>query len=266
METERVSAPAAVRYSAEHGVARIRLAAPDSGNALNRALLSGLLEALREAESTAGIRVVVLEAEGAEFCRGLDLNEVLSTAGALDLEPARLFLRALSQIRGSARPVLARVEGPVTGGGLGLVAACDLVLARREAVFMLPEALLGLLPALITPFLLRRITPARLQFLALSTRSFRAVSALSFGLIDEVVEGSMEDAERVHLKRLRRSAPDALAECKRYIDAMNGEDLNRQCDAALERFSSWMRRPEVRDGLRRFAEGHCPPWFEGGCA
>jgi enoyl-CoA hydratase/carnithine racemase len=255
------SVSATVQYRVQAGVARIRLAAPASGNSLNVSLIEGIRSGVCRANDDASCRVIVLSASGREFCNGLDLNAVLpETPDFRKVGPA--YLDCLCLIHRSAKPVIACVEGNVTGGGAGLVAACDLVLAGEHVMFSLPEAVIGMIPAVVTPFLLLRMQPARAQYLALSTRNIGAPEAKSFGLVDEVVSGEMEPVLKAQLRRLFRSSPQALAEIKRYFEHLHGQELNRQLQIAYDQFQSWVEQPGVIAGVRTFAEGFAPPWFE----
>ncbi len=252
----------ALRYEIVSGVARITLSSPKSGNALNISLLEHLTQSLKEAEAHDACRVILLQAEGDDFCKGLDLEAAFAKGERLDPEIFKKFLNCLTLICNSTKPVIAFVEGNVTGGGVGLVAVCDLVLASEQAVFMLPEVLVGMIPALIAPFLLRRMTPGRVKYMTLSTRRISASEAQVFGLVDEVATDGMTHTLNRQLQRLFRSSPHALAESKRYFERLHIEDLNQQIEIALDQLTSWLEQPDVVGGIRTFTEGFSPPWFQ----
>jgi methylglutaconyl-CoA hydratase/polyketide biosynthesis enoyl-CoA hydratase PksH len=247
--------------------AGLRLCAASRGNSLDRQMVSELLSALREAMHTPDWRVLVLSAEGPAFCRGLDLEHELQQDAAWVADTAELLSECLKLLVESHRPVVAVVEGDVVGGGLGLVAACDLVIASRAATFAATEALIGLIPAVISPFLARRMGYARLRYLALSTLVLDAQQAQGLGLVDEVVEGAMAAALKRQLQRLLRSSPAALAEIKRYTRELQerehaqGANLAQQCGFATAALRTWLARPGVLEGVREFAAGGTPPWW-----
>ena len=251
-----------IQYQNQSGVARIRLAAPHSGNALNLPLVEQLSHAIQDASNDQTCRVITISAEGPDFCRGLDLEQVMDSDGKVDPALFQLFLDCLLLICESAKPVIACVEGNVSGGGVGLVAACDMVLANEKVVFMLPEVIVGMIPALIGPFLLRRLTPARARYMALSSRGIKGPEAKGFGLVDEVVSQSMSVTLNRQLKRLFRSYPLALAESKQYFDKLANNDLRQQTEVAKQQLTSWLSQPEVIAGMQTFAEGYSPPWFQ----
>lgn len=251
-----------IHVTTEQGVARIVLASPQTRNVLDLATVRGLADAIRAAQEDEGCRVIVLAAEGPDFCAGLDLEAAVSATMPWEDEPARAFLDCLSLACDSPLPVIAQVEGDVTAGGMGLVAACDLVIAAPGAQFILSECIVGLIPALIAPFLLRRMPMGRLRALALGTRKIGASEAQAIGLVDEVAEGPIDVALDRQLQRLLRSSPPALAECKRYLDRLATADPAQWRPMADEQFLSWTRRPDVVASVRAFAEGFAPPWFQ----
>lgn len=243
------------------GVAHITLTNPATGNSLSRQSVILLNRCLQEALANPSCRVIVLAAEGAEFCRGLDLEGMLDSP---DLDQIRGFVECLMLISGSNRPVIARVEGSVTGGGVGLVAACDLVFARESTQFKLPEVIVGMIPALITPILLRRISPAKLQYMTISTASLSAIDAKTIGLVDHVIAGEeMEKLLKQYLKQLFRSSPQAIAASKAYMaKIISTSDLEKQMELAQTTLSHWLSDLENLKGIQSFASGESPPWFE----
>jgi methylglutaconyl-CoA hydratase/polyketide biosynthesis enoyl-CoA hydratase PksH len=250
----------AVAYELRSGVAWITLSAPESGNALNDCMIGAIADCVGRGESDALCRVIVIRSSAPEFCKGLDFDCVLSET--LDLrDVGRTLANCLSRISHCNKPVIACVEGNATGGGVGLASACDLVISLEGATFTLPEAIIGMIPAVITPFLLRRMPAGRVQYLTLSSRSLTALEAREFGLVDEVACGGMEAALGGQLRRLFCSSPRALAEIKRYFERLNGDELGRQTQIACDQLESWLIQPDVISGVRDFAEGFSPPWF-----
>ena len=251
-----------IEYQLDSGVAWIKLASPRSGNALNVALISQLSQAIQDAINDESCRVITISATGSDFCKGLDLEEAFAKGGLPDQEFFKMLVDCLTLIYTSSHPVIACVEGNVTGGGVGLVAACDIVLASNNAVFMLSEAIIGMIPALIAPFLLRRLTPARLSYMTLSSRGIPAPEAQIFGLVDEVATEGMTQVLNRQLQRLFCCSPHAIAQSKQYFEQLHSQDLHRQTEIALNQLMSWLKQPEVIVGIRTFTEGLSPPWFQ----
>lgn len=253
---------APIQVSAREGVASITLSSPERGNALTPELVAALTQAIEEAERDTACRVIVLSAVGASFCQGADFNALFTPEGKPNPAYPELFLRCLLTVRKASRPVIACVDGRVTGGGVGLVAACDLVIAAPTATFVLPEVLVGMIPALITPFLLRRLQPAHVRALTLSARSIGALEAQRLGLVDEVGEEGLERAVKSQVERLFRASPAALQESKAYFERLQGDVMREQTDLAVQRLLGWLGRADVAEGIRSYAEGFSPPWFQ----
>jgi enoyl-CoA hydratase/carnithine racemase len=126
---------------------------------------------------------------------------------------------------------------------------------------MLPEVILGMIPALITPFLLQRMPIGRIRYMALSSRSLTAEEAHWSGLVDEVAVPDLHVAIEKQLRRILRSSPDALAAAKAYLGQLQKGERIRQTDAAIATLVSWLERPGATEGIRAFANGFSPPWF-----
>jgi enoyl-CoA hydratase/carnithine racemase len=250
-----------VQYVMHSGVATILLAAPASGNVLNKANVEQIAGMVQRAGSEESCRVIVIAAEGPDFCRGMDFDMVLEDR--LDTEKLGWSLvHCLRSICDSSKPVIACIEGNVMGGGMGLVASCDLILAAPQATFMLPEVVVGMVPALITPFLLRRMPAGKAQYMAISSRSIGALEAMTFGLVDEVTTEGMEEALNRQVRRLFCSSPQAIATVKGYIERLHGPEFDKAMTLAVGQLVSWLEEPEAVAGIRAFAEGFTPPWFQ----
>jgi enoyl-CoA hydratase/carnithine racemase len=249
-----------VRHDTIAGVARLTLIAAAQQNPLNASTLTALASAVQHAEDDTSIRAIVIDAEGEHFCSGMDLSAGLDSELDAGMESLRLFADTLLRIRRTRLPVIACIEGKAAGGGVGLAAACDIVLASTTASFILPEVIVGMVPALITPFLLRRVTAGRLGHLALSSRTLPALEARELGIVDEVADDVRAALGR-QLSRIGRSAPEAIAESKRCIDRMDGRNLEQQMEAACTIQFERLQRADVREGVQQFADGFSPRWF-----
>ena len=233
------------------------LAVPET---LTLSSLEKLESDLEQALSDPTSRVWVLEGEGTAFCRGMDLGSAFSGQG--DIGAAlRRFAGCLSRIRRSPRPTMAVVLGAALGGGVGLAAACDLVIASQDATFGLPEALFGLLPGAVMPVLLERMPPQKARLLALSGVTRRAEWAQAHGLVDEVVPSA--DLPR----GIERSARELGRVWPRSVSALRGwlcELTQLAPDAALARgagVTAGLARDEaVREAVRAFIEEGAVRW------
>lgn len=227
---------------------------------LTLASLEALDASLEEALADRDATVWVLVGGPHVFCRGMDLASAFSAQA--DIAAAlRRFAGCLSRIRRSPRPTMAVVLGEALGGGVGLAAACDLVIASQDATFGLPEALFGLLPGAVMPVLLERMPPQKARLLALSGVTRRAEWAQAHGLVDEVVPSA--DLPR----GIERSARELGRVWPRSVSALRGwlcELTLLAPDAALARgagVTAGLARDEaVREAVRAFIEEGAVPW------
>lgn len=249
-----------VRYTVDAGIVRLVLCSATTDNAMDAALIDGLRQGLGRASEVSDCRGILIEAEGPATCSGLSLDLLL------ERRPPRRFIESIGAcllaIAKAPVPVVAVADGAVTGGGVGLVAACDVVIASGDATFTLSELIVGMIPALNTPFLLRRIGSGATRGLALSCRKITAHDAHVIGLVDEVTD-DVAAARTAQLTRLRRTSPAAAAAYKDHLAASTDAALADQLADAVDTLDRWFDKPGVFEALRTFAEGFSPPWFPG---
>lgn len=188
-------------------------------------------------------RVLVITNAPGQFCLGMSFTPV-PTRDAL-----RAFAEVMRAILLAPLPTLAVVDGPAFGGGLGVAAACDYVLASPTTRFALPEAIYGLAPAIIRPALLRRLSPQRLAMLVATIRSRSADEALALGLVDEIADPS---AQHAIVRQLRRANPDSITALRRF----EASALEAALAAGVDETAYALSRPEVRTALSEDA-----PWM-----
>jgi enoyl-CoA hydratase/carnithine racemase len=228
-------------------------------------LTAASIERLRSiVEDDVAADAIVLESTAGAFCLGADPDLLLlDDAGATAASRARGFLeqfgRLLRGIESTARPVIALVDGAAAGGGVGLAAAADFVIATRRASFGLPETLLGVVPALVFPVLARRIGVPRARWMALDGETIDAEEALRLGLVDAVTDDP-EAALSRRLRRLRRLDPRAVAAVK-SLAARRDVDPAAYEVAAVHMFTELLGSPGTQVRLRRFVDG-LAPWPE----
>lgn len=237
---------------AEH-VWRLYLAPGPSGQvALDPAGIAALADAVDRAAAS-GARALVIESEGPGFCAGMDLEGALALGDAARREILATYAECLQRLRRGPLAVVAVVDGAASGGGVGLAAACDLVIATPRATFALPELRLGLLPAVILPALRSRLGLQAIRRLALFGEAIGAAQAAAWGLVDVVAEDTAS-ALNTALRGVLRARPAAIAALKGWSD-----------DAPIDgpaRTAADLADPEVRAALAAFlADGAAPPWF-----
>jgi methylglutaconyl-CoA hydratase len=262
--------PASIEIRRQGSTATLVLNRPATHNAFDDALIARMAEALAELEADAGIRCVMLTGAGATFSAGADLNWMRAMVGADEAENRADSLRLAALMRTLAffsKPTLARVNGSAYGGGVGLVACCDIAIGVDGAKFSLSEVKLGLVPAVISPYVVAAIGARQARRLFLSGEVFDAAEACRIGLLHQCVPATGLDAalER-QLHFLAKGAPLAQHEAKRLawrVGGMTPADAER-IDADNAALIARLRvSPEGQEGLAAFLDKRAPAWVTG---
>jgi polyketide biosynthesis enoyl-CoA hydratase PksH len=230
------------------GIVRVTLRSPGTRNRLDGTMLDGILGALDRAE-TAGLRAFVLDAEGPDFCSGLALSGSTGQQWRSGTANVRRLLVGLSR---SPLVTVALVNGIASGGGVGLAAACDHVIAGPDAVFRMTEVRLGLIPAVILPVVAARTGRQTAFTLALTARALSGHDAAELGLADEAASGP-EEALRKLLTALRSADPGALRALKNYRTRLFGTP-SADPELVFEALGERMADPRVRARIDRLSE------------
>ena len=246
-------------------VARLRLNRPELHNAFDAVLIAALTGALEAIANDDSVRVVVLEGDGASFSAGADLNWMRGMATASEAENrddalalARL-MRALDEL---PRPTIARVHGAAFGGGVGLVACCDIAIGSAEAKFGLTESRLGLLPAVISPYVIEAIGPRQARRWFATGETFDAATALQIGLLHQVVPGEdLDAAVQRQVDLLLKAGPVAAASAKALVRRVAGQNDRDRLDADNAALIARLRvSEEGQEGLGAFLDKRKPRW------
>lgn len=247
-------------------VATIRLNRPDIRNAFDDALIAELTATVETLGAEAAIRAIVLTGEGKAFSAGADLNWMRRMAGygrEENLADARALAKLMHVLNNCPKPTIARVNGPAMGGGVGLVACCDIAIASETAFFALSEARLGLIPAVISPFVVAAMGPRAARRYFLTGERFDAAAARALGLVHEIAPADGLDARvEAALGALLLCGPAAQAAAKALIAAV----ANRPVDAAIledtaTRIADIRAGEEGREGVAAFLEKRKPGWI-----
>lgn len=247
-------------------VARIALARPQLHNAFDEVMIAELTDALEALDATPAVRAVVLLGMGRSFCAGADLNWMRRTAAfgeAENLVDARGLARLLATLAGLSKPTLARVHGNAYGGGVGLVACCDIALAAPEATFALSEAKLGLIPATIGPYVIEALGARVARRYMLTAERFGAADACRLGLVHEVVPLDGLDARiDLLLATLLAAGPRAQAEVKMLVRTVAHRGIDAAVvDATARHIAAVRASPEGREGVAAFLEKRPAAWL-----
>ncbi len=240
----------------------------DRHNALDETLIAELDDALHRLDDDARVRVVVLSSTGKTFCAGADINALRRAAAqseAENLADAHDLARLLATLDQLGKPTIARVHGSAFGGGLGLIAACDIALATYDAQFALTEVKQGIVAALISPYLVAAIGQRQCRRFMLSAERFSAADAYRIGLLHEVVPGEeqLDEAIGEIIDNLLKGGPTAQAECKALLRTVAGPAIDGHVsDEAAHCYARVLSGVEGAEGLTAFREKRQPSWIE----
>ena len=253
--------------STENGVYTIALNRPEIRNAFNDVLIGEIREAFEAVSRRTDVRCVVLAAHGPAFCAGGDLNwmrrmadytreQNLADAGGL-----AAMLRAIDQC---PHPTIARVQGDVFAGGLGLVSACDVAVCADSATFCLSEVKIGLIPATISPYVVRAIGARASRRYFLTAERFSAAEAHRIGLVHESVPMDQLDASvQAVVQALCANSPMAVKDAKRLVDTVAGQDINEALIATtVAGIADSRASADGKEGVQAFLDKRKPAWLQ----
>jgi methylglutaconyl-CoA hydratase len=245
-------------------VAKVVLNRPEARNAMSADALRELTAAFRALAKEPAVRVVVVTGEGKDFCAGADVAW-MKAGGALPPEEgkkdARLFADMLGAVSDCPAPVVVAAQGNVFGGGLGLLAACDVALLADDAKLSFSECRLGIVPAVISCWVLPKIGAANARRYYLTAEVFGAAAALRMGLVGETAPAAELGARaEAVVASILKCGPAAVRTAKKMIPAIAAAPLERRVELAVETLVSLRSSPEGQEGLAAFLEKRAPKW------
>ena len=248
------------------GVATVTLTQPEIRNAFSDEVILEITEAFRVAGERPDVRAIVLAAEGPAFCAGANLNWMRRMADydrAENLQDAGALAEMLRTIYTCPKPTIARVQGDVYAGGMGLVAACDMAVASDNAGFCLSEVKIGLVPGTIAPYVLRAMGARAGHRYFLTGERFDAAEALRIGFVHQVVAAEqLDDAVGSLLKALLVAGPDAVRSCKKLVLDVAEREINAQLIASTVAVIADIRASdEGKEGVQAFLSKRKPSWL-----
>ncbi len=248
------------------GVETICLNRPEVRNAFNDEVIAQLSAAFVDLAERDEVRAVVLAAEGPAFCAGADLNWMRRMADytrAENLADAGKLAQMLQLIYACPKPTVARVQGDVFAGGMGLVAACDVAVSVDTATYCLSEVKLGLIPATISPYVIRAMGARAAHRYFLTAERFSAAEALRIGFVHEVVAADVLDAKVDELlKALVSASPNAVRECKALVQDVAGRDIDAALIArTVAGIADIRASAEGKEGVQSFLQKRKPSWL-----
>lgn len=248
-----------IRLREQRGVLFLQIHRPEANNSINALLVKEILLVLKQLEADPAIKVVVLEGHAGHFCTGMDFRAVSEGgAEAMFADDPNGYYNMLKHFLSCSKTIISKVEGRVNAGGIGLVAASDIVIADEKATFGLSEALFGLLPACVMPFLVRRVGFQKAQWMTLLTQPISAQRAYEIGLVDEISD-NVNDTVRRNLLRLARLETSTIKELKEYMMQLWYMDEQTQ-KLAVDKLTSLVNSESVQTNIKNFIQNGKFPW------
>lgn len=248
-----------ILYDLRGGAAWVTLNRPEARNALSDPLVLELGAALRQAIDDPAVRLIVLTGAGAAFCAGADLKSGgMKNAGDGEQNP---FVGVLTTIWNAPKPVVARVNGHAFGGGVGLVAACDIAIAADGAMFSFSEVRIGVIPAMISVVVIPKLGIQQAMWLFLTGERFTAPRAVEVGLLHRHVPADALDAAVEDVAAMiRLGGPNAVREAKQLVRRIPGMPMDAAFRYTSERIAELFASEEAAEGMLAFVEKRKPRW------
>jgi methylglutaconyl-CoA hydratase len=245
-------------------VLRVTLNRPEVRNAFDEEVIQAISAAASRANDDASLRAVVLAGNGKAFCAGADIAwmaKAIAYSRQENLSDAEDLARMLERLDTLPLPVIGRIQGSALGGGVGLAAICDIVIAADDAVFALTEVKLGLLPAVVAPYVLRKIGISAARELFLTGARFDAARAKQIGLVHEIVPAAdLDVAVRRRIDEVLTAGPQGVANAKALIREIAGAHPDHVLGVTTNAIASQRVSDEGQEGLRAFLEKRKPSW------
>jgi methylglutaconyl-CoA hydratase len=243
------------------GVLTVTLNRPEVHNAFNDELIHEAIDLFQNIGSR-DARAVVLRGTGPNFCAGADLNwmsKMVSYTRDQNIHDSSLLAKMYALMNECPIPLIGGVQGAAIGGGVGLVAVCDVVVAARDAKFGLSEVKLGILPAVISPYVIAKIGTSHARSLFLTGERFDAERALRIGLVHKLVD-DVDAAIAETLKQLKSSGPEAVRECKKLIAFVSANEPAESIPYTIEAIAARRVSEEGQQGMQAFLKKEKAPW------
>lgn len=248
------------------GTATITFNRPQVHNAIDEAVIAEFTAGLRQVAADPAARMVIIAGQGASFCAGADLNWMKRSAAYNEQQNYREaadFAALLEALHEMPKPTIARVHGPAYGGGVGIVAACDIAIGAHGASFSFSEVRLGLIPAMISPYAIAAIGERHARRYMLTAERIDAATALSIGLLHEICdETALDERVRQVTANLLRGGPASIAACKRLIARVAHMSIDGEAREYTARAIAAIRAgAEGKEGVAAFLEKRKPSWL-----
>ena len=250
----------------EKDVVTVHLNRPEVHNAMNEKLMKELTSCFKELSSDDAVRIIILTGNGKSFCAGADLNWMKSMAKYSkeeNIQDSRLLLDLYETIYSCPKPVIGRINGHAFGGGIGLVAVCDITIAPPGLKFSFSETNLGIIPSIISTYIVRRIGLSNMRRLFITGERFISEYAKEIDLIDYIVPAENLDEEiQKYTKWLHSSGPNSISEIKKLVCKCQKMDVEEYKKFTVEKIAELRISDEGQEGIAAFLEKRKSKWSE----
>lgn len=246
-------------------VATVILNRPQTHNALDDIMVAELTQAIKSLEENNEVRIIVLKSNGQSFCAGANLQwmqQMAKASKAENLQDAQRLAELMHTLYACKKPTVALVQGAVFGGGIGLVACCQIVIAAKEASFCFSEVKLGLIPAVISPYVINAIGSRQARSYFLTAEIFDADTAFRLGLCQHVVENETLEAYGAQLiDRMLLNAPQAMQEVNLFLNQTFASPISAiTIEKTAKKIAELRTSTEGQEGIAAFLEKRKPHW------
>jgi len=248
----------------DNDIATVMLNRPEVHNAMNERLIKEITTCFKELANDEKTKVMVLTGKGESFCAGADLNWMKSMAmysKEENIRDSRLLLDMYDTIYNCPKPVIGKINGHAFGGGVGLIAVCDINIATIGSKFAFSEVKLGIIPSVISTYVVRRIGLSNMKRLFITGEKFNSEYAKEIGLIDFVTEkDDFNSTVERYVDQLRSSSPKAIKEIKNLVNNYKKMDIEKYKEFTVEKISELRVSEEGQEGMNAFLEKRRPKW------
>jgi methylglutaconyl-CoA hydratase len=251
-------------YTKKDDVVTVVLNRPDVHNAMNDVLINELTQCFKKLSTDDSVVVVILTGNGKSFCAGADLSwmkRMVNYSKEENKNDSHLLLKMYETINSCPKPVIGRINGNTFGGGIGLLAVCDITVTVPEVLFAFSEVKLGIIPAVISTFIPSRMRLADMRRFFMTGERFDSTIANKIGLIDFIVPTeNLDDIVNSCIEQVRSSSPNAIKEVKHLITNFIEMDFKKYKEFTVEKISELRISKEGQEGMNAFLEKRKPNW------